>query len=136
MEVLVIDDDPVFGKMLSLHLTNDGHNVSVCEDGIQGQRMARQLQPDVIIIDYQMPAANGAVVAQRIASSTETQHIPMILLSGTPFETVPRTIEEAGISTILYKVTLSQTELADALAEAVKEDAESVGHEFLFRGGG
>ena len=136
MHVLVIDDDATFRKLLNLHLTRHGHEVSVAEDGIQGQRLARQLLPDVIVIDYQMPATNGHVVAQRISASSETQHIPMILVSGGAGSDVPEEIYEAGIVEVLSKLTLSEDDLTRALENAVSAKANAgVGeHSMLFPG--
>ena len=119
MHVLVIDDDATFRMLLNLQLTRLGHTVSVAEDGIQGQSMAHQLLPDVIMIDYQMPLANGQVVAERIAGSEATQHIPMILISAVGGGDVPQEIYDAGIVEVLSKLSITEDDLARALSEAV-----------------
>ena len=125
MRVLVIDDDATFRSLLNIHLTRQGHEVTVAEDGIQGQRMARQHLPDVIIIDYQMPAANGRVVAERITRSSDTQHIPMILVSGASADEIQNNVSQTGVVETLSKLTLTEEELVRALENAVASKAVS-----------
>jgi len=119
VHVLVIDDDPTFGKLLSMFLTDQGYEVSVAEDGIQGQRVARQQLPDVIIIDYLLPAGSGQVVAERIHNLIDTQHIPMILITGKAVNEVPADIFNAGVSEVLSKMTLTKENLLTAIEKAV-----------------
>lgn len=120
MHVLVIDDDSGFSHLLSAHLTRQGHEVTIADDGIQGQRMARLKQPDVITIDYRMPAANGLVVVERLQSSAETHHIPIVMLTGSPLDNIRERVLEAGVCEVLSKLTLTERELVHALESAVE----------------
>jgi len=135
MHVLVIDDDQGFSQLLSAHLTRQGHEVTIAGDGIQGQRMARMKQPDVITVDYRMPAANGLVVAQRLQSSSETHHIPIVMLTGNPLDELKERILEAGVCEVLSKLTLTERDLVEALESAVERHAEAEAtEEILFPG--
>ena len=138
MHVLVIDDDRNYSHLLSTHLTRLGHDVTVADDGIQGQRLARLQRPDVITIDYHMPAANGLIVAQRLAASSDTQGIPIVMLTGSSIDDQLEDILAAGVTQVLSKVTLSEQELAEALAEAVasseNEEEQDRQHSMLFPG--
>lgn len=138
MHVLVIDDDKDFAYLLSAHLTRKGHEVTVAEDGIQGQRMARLHHPDVITIDYHMPAANGLVVAERLAGSAETKNIPLVMLTGSPIDEMRDQILDTGVHEILSKLTLTEHDLVHALEEAVEAHSDAATeqqeHSLLFPG--
>lgn len=136
MHVLVIDDDQGFSHLLSAHLTRQGHEVTVADDGLQGQRIARLVQPDVITIDYRMPAANGLIVTERLQSSTDTQNIPIVMLTGSPLEGLTDRLLEAGVSEILSKLTLTETDLVEALESAVERHAAKMteSEDLLFPG--
>ena len=136
MHVLVIDDDRHFSHLLSAHLTRKGHEVTIAEDGIPGQRAARLHRPDVITIDYHMSAANGLVVAQRLGASSYTQNIPLIMLTGSPIDGMRERAFAAGVHDILSKLTLTEHELVRALEDAVEAHsaADDENHSLLFPG--
>ena len=131
MRVLVIDDAATFGELLKLHLSSLGHDVAVATDGVKGLAEAQRLIPDVIVIDYHMPGANGAVVASHLAKSNKTAHIPLIFLTGAPVDEVLREVFAFGALKIISKTTLTETELLESLEEALASnplpaDQESV----------
>ena len=57
--ILVIDDDVQFNRMLCLILTEAGYTVSSAEDGDAGMKIFRQEAPDLVITDIYMPEKEG-----------------------------------------------------------------------------
>ena len=49
--VLVIEDDPDTVRLVSLYLKRDGHEILSAGDGIRGIRLAKQAQPDLVVLD-------------------------------------------------------------------------------------
>lgn len=118
--VLIIDDDQEFAQLLAIYLARAGYRTTVAHDGIQGQRIARVEQPDVITIDYHMPGGSGATIASRIRSNGPTANIPLVMLTGVPSNKVIRETQAAGVSQILSKLTLTEEALAEALEKALE----------------
>ena len=125
--VLIIDDDRDYAELLSVYLARAGYRTIVAHDGIQGQRMARIEQPDVITIDYHMPGGAGALIAQRIRSLGSTAGIPIVMLTGVASMAVRGEAEAAGVSTVLSKLTLTEEELTQALEEALRQESPDAG---------
>jgi len=80
--VLLADDDKVQTLMLSAQLRAKGYKVDAAFDATQTFTSAIRTQPDVIVLDIQMPGGTGMVVLERLKASTKTSHIPVIMLSG------------------------------------------------------
>lgn len=95
-------------------------------DGMQGQRIARTENPDVIIIDYQMPGGNGLLIAERIKQSAATSHIPILMLTGTEIEDLDARATRAGIERVLNKVNLSESHLVRVVESAINGALEPV----------
>ena len=76
--VLVIDDDPIFCRMMSLYLTEEGYHVSTARDVTQGLRLLALKQPDVVLLDLLMPRVNGAEACRRIKAVSD---VPVIVVS-------------------------------------------------------
>jgi DNA-binding NarL/FixJ family response regulator len=68
VRVLMVDDNALFREGVANILAADGRFVVVgqASDGVQGLAAARELRPDVILVDLQMPALNGTETIRRI----------------------------------------------------------------------
>ena len=79
--ILVIEDEPAQGEVLSYNLEAEGHRVSLATDGEQGLLLAREEAPDVIILDWMLPLVSGIEVCRQLKTSPDTRAIPVIMLS-------------------------------------------------------
>jgi len=82
--VLVVDDNPVILSALTQRLQKYQVNVIQASGGTQGFLLALRNKPDLIITDYNMEEGSGHYLLSRIKSSPSTQHIPVIVYTGTP----------------------------------------------------
>ena len=79
--ILVIDDEEITRITLSALLEKPNYHVEMAEDGVQGIEMAKQLIPDVILLDVMMPRMNGYDVCKRIRSDPEIGEVPIIMIT-------------------------------------------------------
>jgi signal transduction histidine kinase len=79
--ILVIDDDLIIRTTLAALLEKPNYHVEMAEDGIQGIEMAKQLNPDVILLDVMMPRMNGYEVCHRIRSDPQIAEVPIIMIT-------------------------------------------------------
>ncbi|MCW2770803.1 MAG: DNA-binding response regulator [Aeromicrobium sp.] len=78
--VLVIEDDPAICDVLQRHLEEDAYDVTVAVDGPSGIAAAHDLEPDLIVLDHQLPRVGGVDVCQQLRQ-TEGLSVPIILLT-------------------------------------------------------
>jgi CheY-like chemotaxis protein len=81
VKVLILDDDKAFVRMLRLVLGEAGHEVTTATDGAAGLDVARQWDPDVIVLDLRMPGVDGETFAQRYRSLPGPR-APIVVVSG------------------------------------------------------
>lgn len=79
--ILVIDDDLAISELIAVNLEMAGYDVSQAEDGIKGQALALQLQPDLIMLDLMLPRVDGFTVCQRLRRDERTAEIPVLMLT-------------------------------------------------------
>ena len=79
--ILVIDDDLAISELVAVNLEMAGYDVSQAEDGIKGQALALQLQPDLIMLDLMLPKVDGFTVCQRLRRDERTAEIPILMLT-------------------------------------------------------
>jgi two-component system, cell cycle response regulator len=81
MKVLIIDDDQDSLAVAGIRLKKDGYSICTALDGHSGLIAAMDQQPDLILLDVQMPGMDGFDVIKRLKSDARLQGIPVIFLS-------------------------------------------------------
>jgi diguanylate cyclase (GGDEF)-like protein len=80
--VLVIDDSASVRAVLRAQLAEAELVVVEAEDGAGGLEVARDAQPDVVLLDIEMPGSDGFAVLEQLRSDEALQDIPVIFLTG------------------------------------------------------
>jgi len=85
--ILIVDDSP--SQLLGLQRVVEklGHQCSTAEDGAAGVEAAKQLVPDLILMDVVMPNLNGFQATRAISREPTTSHIPVVLVTTKDQET-------------------------------------------------
>ena len=84
--VLVIDDDEDAAQIIGAYFKQVGCDSATAGDGISASAKIQKRKPDLIILDFKMPAADGSTVYERLRRSTLTMDIPVIFLTAFPIE--------------------------------------------------
>lgn len=79
--ILVVDDDKIIVEILKQSLTLAGYDVDSANDGEEGLKLARELEPDLILLDVMMPRLDGYSVCQSLKQDPKTQFIPVVILT-------------------------------------------------------
>lgn len=79
--VLVVDDDPTSRLMLESILRREGFAVLTANDGRSGRQVALQAQPDLILMDINMPEENGLQACAALKANAQTSEIPVLFIS-------------------------------------------------------
>lgn len=80
-KILVVDDSPTIVETLARVLQPQGYEVYKALNGKDALVKARQIMPDLILLDIVMPDMNGYKVCQRLKANPDTADIGVIMLS-------------------------------------------------------
>jgi DNA-binding response OmpR family regulator len=81
LRVLVIDDEAPIRLLCRVNLEAEGMDVIEAADGKTGLDLAREQQPDVVLLDVMMPGLDGWRVAEALLEDDRTRGIPIIFLT-------------------------------------------------------
>ena len=82
--ILVVDDEADIVEFLTQLLEDNGYEVVAAYDGVQGMEMVKKSQPDLILLDLQMPEETGTGLYRKLHNKKEYKDIPVIVISGLP----------------------------------------------------
>ena len=85
--ILVVEDSPTDQKYLTDILVRKGYQVSTAASGEEALAKARQLQPDLVLMDIVLPGQNGYQATRELSRDTSTKHIPVIICTTKSQET-------------------------------------------------
>ncbi|MDW7731217.1 MAG: PAS domain S-box protein [Methanolobus sp.] len=79
-KILVVDDEPMNVELLEAYLISD-YNIITAYSGSEALNMVLTEKPDLVLLDVMMPDMNGYQVCEKIKQSSETQFIPVVLVT-------------------------------------------------------
>ena len=79
--VLIVDDSPTDVHVMQTALEQGGYRTASAADGSEAIRKARELHPDLILMDIVMPGLNGFQATRELAADPATRSIPVIMVS-------------------------------------------------------
>ncbi len=79
--ILVIEDEEDILALVHYNLSREGFRVSCAQSGEEGVKAARELAPDMIVLDLMLPGMDGLEVCRVLRRESATSHIPLVMLS-------------------------------------------------------
>ena len=76
--VLILEDDPHTVEVVQLYLRQDGHDVLSATDGIPGLSLAREAQPDLIVLEVMLPGMDGLEICRTLRQESD---VPIVILT-------------------------------------------------------
>jgi DNA-binding response OmpR family regulator len=138
-KILVVEDEPSLVDTLEYSLARQGYDVSIAGDGVKALEVARQVQPDLVVLDVMLPHLDGYEVCRILRQETSA---PIIMLTARADEvdkvvglevgaddylTKPFSMREliARVKALLRRVRLVREEMTSATNGTVLPDVPS-----------
>lgn len=80
--ILVVDDSPTVRKLIAGKLEKCGHIVSCASDGVEAIALAKDSNPDLVLLDINMPRMDGYQACKSMRNAPETAKVPIVMISG------------------------------------------------------
>lgn len=79
--VLIVDDSPTETRIFLNTLTKAGYAVETAQNGEEGVALAKQIHPDLVLMDVVMPVLNGFQATRQLQRDPTTADIPVIMVT-------------------------------------------------------
>ena len=115
-KVVMIEDSKVLGTALFGALKVEGVDVHWAKNGVEGVALAKQVKPDLILLDLMLPKLSGFEVCKLLKTDNATWRIPVVIMSTLTDEESRTRAKESGADHFIAK----PYDLAATLAEIKK----------------
>lgn len=102
-KVLYIEDDQASRRLVKRVLGSSGYEVFLASDGIEGVTLAQQTQPNLILMDINLPYLDGRVLTTRLKSNSSFRNTPIVALTANSSADNKKMALAAGCSGFLTK---------------------------------
>lgn len=101
--ILLVDDEPDQVDMYQLALEFAGYDVTAAYTGADAIARARDRQPQAIVLDLRLPDMTGWNVCETLKADSQTEHIPIIILTAAASDALPKQAARSGCAMYLLK---------------------------------
>ena len=112
-QILIIEDNEQNLYLETFILEKHGHEVVQARDGEQGIELAGQVNPQLILLDIQLPVIDGYAVAEELRQNSRLAHIPIIAVTSYAMVGDRERILAAGCNGYIEKPINPDTFMAD-----------------------
>lgn len=118
-KILFIEDESALQKTFGDLLTQEGYQVTSALDGEVGLRLAREKQPDLVLLDLILPRMDGFGVLKELKQDPNTQDIPVIVLTNLEQMEDIQKVLALGATTYLVKANYNLEEVLTKIKETI-----------------
>jgi len=122
-KILYIEDNPHNMRLVRKMLKMGGYQVSEAVNGKEGLAASKDQQPDLILLDINLPDMDGIEVCSQLKSSDDTSYIPVVALTANAMHGDRERFLEAGMDGYLAK-PITRNELLNTVRQFVKQSRD------------
>ena len=79
--ILIVEDDPDIREIMEYNLSKEGLRITCADDGKVGLRLAREKNPDLLLLDRMLPGMAGEEICKHLRADPETKELPIIMIT-------------------------------------------------------
>ena len=118
-KIAIIEDDSVINQMYRMKFEADGFDVQVADNGKSGIELVKSYQPDIILLDLQMPEMNGDAALAHIRSQEWGKHVPVIILTNLGIEEAPKSLKDLDVKSYVVKAEMTPSQVVSRVKEVL-----------------
>lgn len=118
-KVLIIEDDQIVANIYRNKLSVEGFKVEVALDGESGVEIAKDFQPDAVLLDLMLPKTSGVEVMRQLRADEKFGQSPIVVFSNTYLTNMVQEAWKAGATKCLSKASCSPKHVIEAIRTAL-----------------
>lgn len=126
-KIFLVEDDAFISMMLVKNFEATGATVLTDARGDTATENIKKAMPNIIVLDIQLPGADGLQILQQIKADPDTKNIPVVMLSNFGDKEKIEKAKQLGAVAFLIKATLPADEIVAEIAKHLKVETMTRG---------
>jgi DNA-binding response OmpR family regulator len=118
-KILIIEDEEYLADIYKLKISTGGFDVSVAIDGEEGVKKAKEILPDLVLLDIVLPKKNGYEVLRTLREDKTTKNLKIFILSNLGQSAEIKKGMEGGADGYWVKASLTPQQLLDNVKKVI-----------------
>ncbi len=120
-KIAIIEDDAAIHQMYRMKFENEGFDVQLASDGETGIELIKTFQPDIALLDLQMPTMSGTEALSKIRQQEWGKDIPVIILTNLGEEESPDELKSLNVAGYIVKADVTPRQVVARTKEVLAE---------------
>src|ERR1700730_2686502 len=125
--IVVVDDQPILVTIYRTKFTAEGFQVEVASDGEQALELIQRTNPDLVLLDLNLPKVDGIEVLKRLRAQSSFVTLPIIVFSANSRSGITEEAFAAGATMVLSKSNTSPKQVIEIVNKALAERSPAPG---------
>lgn len=122
-KIAIIEDDPVISQMYRMKLEQEDFEVELASNGRLGVELVETMQPDLILLDLQMPEMTGDEALAEIRQHDWGKDVVVLVLTNMGEEEAPKNLASLGVHSYIVKANLTPRQVVERVKAALAENS-------------
>ena len=121
IKVAIIEDDQAISQMYRIKFEAEGYDVETAENGKLGLELAKNMRPDIILLDLMMPVMSGKEMLAKLRATPWGKNIKVIVLTNRGEQEIPPVVRDLNITALILKANMTPRQVAELVKAKLTE---------------
>ena len=112
-KIAIIEDDAAIAQMYRMKFEAEGYKIETAENGKLGLDLAKEMRPDMILLDLMMPEMNGDEMLAKLRNTDWGKNIKVIILTNMGEQEAPAGLKDLGVEAFIVKADMTPRQVAE-----------------------
>ncbi len=123
-KLLIIEDDPYVQRMYKRMFDFKNYDIEIASTGEDGLALAKQIKPDLVLLDIMLPGMNGLEVLKALKEQEDTKKIPVLMLTNLGEEDIEYEAKKLGADSYMVKADFSPEQVIEVVEASIKNNSQ------------
>jgi len=112
-KIAIIEDDAAIAQMYRMKFEAEGYKIETAENGKLGLDLAKEMRPDMILLDLMMPEMNGDEMLAKLRNTDWGKNTKVIILTNMGEQEAPAGLKDLGVEAFIVKADMTPRQVAE-----------------------
>ncbi|OGL30696.1 hypothetical protein A3F37_03700 [Candidatus Saccharibacteria bacterium RIFCSPHIGHO2_12_FULL_41_12] len=116
-KIAIVEDDQTISQMYRVKFESEGYTVDVAYGGVNGLKLVKDINPDIVLLDLMMPDMNGDEMLTKMRQEPWGKNIKVIILTNMGEQEAPDSLKDLNVLDFIVKAEMTPRQVAEIVKQ-------------------